>query len=99
MPTAFDPVTLGGLELPNRIVMAPMTRSRAAMPGATATPLMAEYYAQRAGAGLIITEGIQPNVVGEGYMNTPACTATPRCGRGRPSPRPSTPPVAGFSRS
>jgi len=71
VPTAFDPVTLGGLELPNRIVMAPMTRSRAAMPGATATPLMAEYYAQRAGAGLIITEGIQPNVVGEGYVNTP----------------------------
>lgn len=51
--------------------MAPMTRSRAQDPGATATELMATYYAQRASAGLIITEGIQPSVVGQGYTNTP----------------------------
>ena len=51
--------------------MAPMTRSRATAEGALATPLMAEYYAQRAGAGLIITEGIQPSAVGQGYTNTP----------------------------
>ena len=51
--------------------MAPMTRSRATAEGALATPLMAEYYAQRAGAGLIITEGIQPSAVEQGYTNTP----------------------------
>jgi N-ethylmaleimide reductase len=68
--TAFDPIEIGHLRLPNRIVMAPMTRSRAAGAG-LATALMARYYAQRASAGLIITEGIQPCVVGQGYPNTP----------------------------
>ena len=70
-PSAFDTFRLGGIELPNRIVMAPMTRSRAYGPGATPTDLMATYYAQRASAGLIITEGIQPSVVGQGYPDTP----------------------------
>ena len=51
----FTPVTLGDLQLANRIVMAPLTRNRA--PDAIPTPLMAEYYAQRATAGLIISEG------------------------------------------
>ena len=50
--------------------MAPMTRSRANSAG-SATALMAQYYAQRASAGLIITEGVQPSVVGHGYPNTP----------------------------
>jgi N-ethylmaleimide reductase len=68
--TAFDPIQVGQLTLPNRIVMAPMTRSRATGPG-LATDLMARYYAQRASAGLIITEGIQPSVVGQGYPSTP----------------------------
>ncbi|MFD8410930.1 alkene reductase [Streptomyces sp. NPDC059650] len=71
MSTAFDPIYLGGKRLANRIAMAPMTRSRAYGPGATATELMATYYAQRASAGLIITEGIQPSVVGQGYPDTP----------------------------
>ncbi len=71
MPTAFDTYDLAGLTLSNRIVMAPMTRSRAYGDGATPTPLMATYYAQRAGAGLIVTEGIQPSVVGQGYPDTP----------------------------
>ncbi|MFI9203192.1 alkene reductase [Streptomyces sp. NPDC053048] len=71
MTTAFDPIDLGVTRLANRIAMAPMTRSRAYGPGATATPEMATYYAQRAGAGLIITEGIQPSVVGQGYPDTP----------------------------
>ncbi|GIG69134.1 alkene reductase [Phytomonospora endophytica] len=71
MTTAFDPVRIGALELANRIAMAPMTRSRAHGPGATATELMATYYEQRAGAGLIITEGAQPSVVGQGYPDTP----------------------------
>lgn len=71
MTTAFDPIDLSGKALANRIAMAPMTRSRADAPAATATELMATYYAQRASAGLIITEGIQPSAVGQGYANTP----------------------------
>ncbi|MFI5682832.1 alkene reductase [Streptomyces sp. NPDC051636] len=70
MTTAFDPIDLPGLRLANRIVMAPMTRSRAA-DGGLPTALTAEYYAQRASAGLIVTEGIQPSAVGQGYPGTP----------------------------
>jgi N-ethylmaleimide reductase len=69
MSTAFEPLNLAGTELPNRIVMSPMTRSRAH--DTVPTPVMAEYYAQRASAGLIITEGIQPSVIGQGYPFTP----------------------------
>ena len=69
MTTAFEPFDLGGLTLANHIVMSPMTRSRAV--DQTPTPLMAEYYAQRATAGLIITEGTQPSVAGQGYLDTP----------------------------
>ncbi|MDQ1011542.1 N-ethylmaleimide reductase [Streptomyces sp. V4I23] len=71
MTTAFDPIRLGGRQLANRIAMAPMTRSRAHGPGLTPTPSVVEYYAQRASAGLIVTEGIQPSVVGQGYPDTP----------------------------
>ncbi|MFF4574876.1 alkene reductase [Streptomyces sp. NPDC001410] len=71
MTTAFEPIVLGGKRLVNRVVMAPMTRSRAYGPGAEPTELMATYYAQRAGAGLIVTEGIQPSPVGQGYPDTP----------------------------
>lgn len=71
MSTAFDSYELGGNRLANRIVMAPMTRSRAYGPGATATELMATYYAQRASAGLIVTEGTQPSPIGQGYPDTP----------------------------
>ncbi|MFD9408211.1 alkene reductase [Streptomyces sp. NPDC059989] len=71
MTTAFAPYELGGIHLSNRIVMAPMTRSRAYGPGQTPTELMAAYYAQRASAGLIVTEGTQPSVVGQGYPDTP----------------------------
>ncbi|MFB7462741.1 alkene reductase [Streptomyces sp. NPDC056224] len=71
MTTAFDPIVLGAKTLASRIVMAPMTRSRAYGPGAEPTELMAKYYAQRASAGLIVTEGIQPSPVGQGYPNTP----------------------------
>ncbi|MEU6412201.1 alkene reductase [Microbispora sp. NPDC046933] len=69
MTSAFDPITVGGTRLANRIAMAPMTRSRAY--GGLVTELTAEYYAQRASAGLIITEGIQPSVIGQGYPFTP----------------------------
>ncbi|MFJ3804678.1 alkene reductase [Streptomyces sp. NPDC090088] len=66
----FTPYGLGELSLPNRIVMAPMTRSRAA-DGNVPTPLMAEYYAQRASAGLIISEGTQISQQGQGFAWTP----------------------------
>lgn len=55
MATLFDPIVLGDLELPNRIVMAPLTRCRADE-GRVPNALMAEYYAQRADAGLILSE-------------------------------------------
>ncbi|WP_312567328.1 alkene reductase [Comamonas sp.] len=66
----FSPYRMGTLELPNRIVMPPMTRSRAAA-GDVATPLMAAYYAQRASAGLIVSEGTQISPQGQGYAWTP----------------------------
>ncbi|MCL1869928.1 MAG: alkene reductase [Promicromonosporaceae bacterium] len=69
MTTAFEPLTAGSLTLRNRVVMAPMTRSRAY--GTLPTSDTAAYYAQRAGAGLIVTEGIQPSAVGQGYPDTP----------------------------
>jgi N-ethylmaleimide reductase len=68
--SAFNPIYLSGIPLANRLVMAPMTRSRAAE-GGLPTALTAEYYAQRASAGLIVTEGIQPSVIGQGYPSTP----------------------------
>ena len=66
----FDPFTLCGLHLPNRVVMPPMTRARAAA-GEVPTRMMADYYAQRASAGLIVTEGIQVSPQGQGYAWTP----------------------------
>lgn len=67
----FEPYGLGGLELPNRIVMPPMTRSRASQPGDVPNALMAEYYAQRASAGLIVSEGTWISPLGKGYAWTP----------------------------
>jgi N-ethylmaleimide reductase len=65
----FEKYILGDIELSNRIVMSPMTRSRAI--GNVPNALMAEYYAQRAGAGLIITEGTSPSANGLGYARIP----------------------------
>jgi N-ethylmaleimide reductase len=70
MNQSFTPVRVGGYTLPNRLVMAPMTRSRAKFDG-TPGELAAEYYAQRAGVGLIVTEGTQPSDDGQGYLTTP----------------------------
>lgn len=66
----FSPAQLGALTLKNRVVMAPMTRSRATS-NHVPTPLMAEYYGQRASAGLIISEGIAPSPNGAGYARIP----------------------------
>ena len=71
MPSLFDPVQLGDLHLPNRVVMAPLTRDRAT-PGTDAPhSLNAEYYRQRATAGLIISEATQISPEGKGYAWTP----------------------------
>lgn len=67
----FQTLRLGALELPNRIVMPPMTRSRSTQPGDVANELMAEYYAQRASAGLIISEGTYISPMAKGYAGTP----------------------------
>ena len=69
--TLFENTQVGAVELKSRIVMAPMTRARAAQPGNIPTALMAEYYQQRAGAGLIITEATQISPQGQGYSWTP----------------------------
>jgi 2,4-dienoyl-CoA reductase-like NADH-dependent reductase (Old Yellow Enzyme family) len=70
MHQSFTPVRVGRYTLPNRLVMAPMTRSRAKFDG-TPGELAAEYYAQRASVGLIVTEGTQPSDDGQGYLMTP----------------------------
>ncbi len=70
MDKLFTPFKVGDTELVNRVVMAPMTRSRATV-GDTADELTAKYYQQRASAGLIITEGSQISVQGQGYLFTP----------------------------
>src|SRR5262249_7513619 len=68
--TLFEPYRLGDLELNNRFVMSPMTRSRA-LDGGVPNPLAATYYVQRSSAGLIVTEGTQVSPQGVGYIRTP----------------------------
>jgi len=70
MPTLFDPIKIGELELANRIIMAPLTRCRADA-GRVPNALMAEYYVQRASAGLIISEATAVTPMGVGYADTP----------------------------
>lgn len=70
MPSLFDSVTFGELQLPNRIILAPLTRTRASE-GRVPNALMAEYYVQRASAGLMLTEATSVSPMGVGYPNTP----------------------------
>jgi len=70
-PILFTTYNLSGLELKNRMVMAPMTRSRSDNPGNLATSLTAEYYEQRSTAGLIISEGTPVSTKAVGYINVP----------------------------
>lgn len=70
MRTLFEAATVGSARTANRIAMAPMTRSRATAEG-HATDAMARYYGQRSTAGLIVTEGVQPSLTGQGYPDTP----------------------------
>jgi N-ethylmaleimide reductase len=74
MTSLFDPILVGKMHLPNRIVMAPLTRNRA--PDAIPTPLMAQYYAQRASAGLLITEATAISAQGQGYADVPGLYGT-----------------------
>ena len=76
MTTLFDSLKVGELILPNRIVMAPLTRMRSKQPGNIPLPLNAEYYAQRASAGLIISEATQISQQGQGYPGTPGIHST-----------------------
>jgi len=69
--TLFTPYKMNGIELKNRFLMAPMTRSRATQPGDDPNTLMAEYYEQRTSAGLIISEATQISLQGKGYAKTP----------------------------
>lgn len=71
MTTLFSPLKVGALTLPNRLVMAPLTRMRSKQPGNIPHALNAEYYAQRASAGLIIAEATQVSQQGQGYPATP----------------------------
>lgn len=71
MSHLFEPITIGDLTLPNRIIMAPLTRSRANNEGRVPNDLMVEYYAQRASAGLILTEATIVSPMGAGYAHTP----------------------------
>ena len=70
-PHLYSPLKMGELTLANRIVMAPMTRSRAGQSDDAVSSLQVTYYGQRADAGLIITEGVHPSADGKGYNRTP----------------------------
>ena len=71
MPTLLDPLILGDLVLPNRVIMAPLTRCRAGGGGRVPNAVMAEYYAQRSTAGLILSEATAVTPMGVGYPDTP----------------------------
>jgi len=70
MTSLYDPITLGNLQLANRVFMAPLTRNRA-MPSGVPGPWASTYYGQRASAGLIVSEATQISPMGTGYINTP----------------------------
>lgn len=71
MPNIFDPIQMGEIAIKNRIIMAPLTRMRSKQPGNVPHQLNAEYYAQRASAGLIVSEATQVSQQGQGYPGTP----------------------------
>src|SRR4028119_847128 len=83
MTDIWTPIEVGGIRLPNRMAMAPMTRGRA-LPDGTPSDISADYYAQRATLGLLVTEGTQPSEDGQGYLNTPGIHKPPPLEGGRP---------------
>jgi N-ethylmaleimide reductase len=78
----FTSYRIGDLDLPNRIVMAPLTRMRAKSDDHVPTTLQTEYYVQRATAGLIVTEGVAISPEGFGWANTPGLWTKIRFGAG-----------------
>ena len=70
MTSMFDPIKVGALELPNRIIMAPLTRARAVGGSRVPNAMMAEYYVQRASAGLILSEATAVTPMGVGYADS-----------------------------
>ena len=70
MNTLFTPIQIGALQLPNRIIMAPLTRCRSSE-GRVPNALMAQYYTQRSNAGMILSEATSVTTMGVGYPNTP----------------------------
>ncbi len=86
-----SPLVLGDLHLKNRVVMAPLTRSRAS-DDRVPTPMMAEYYAQRASAGLILSEATVISEEANGYLNTPGLSML-KCRVGNSLPMPCMPKV------
>jgi 2,4-dienoyl-CoA reductase-like NADH-dependent reductase (Old Yellow Enzyme family) len=88
MTTLWTQFKVGPITLEHRLAMAPMTRSRA-LPDGTPAPSAAEYYAQRASLGLLITEGTQPSADGQGYLTTPRPSTAST--RGRTPPKPTAP--------
>ena len=71
MPSLFDPLQIGDIALSNRVALAPLTRNRSPGPGRVPGPLTAEYYRQRASAGLLITEATHISPTAQGYADTP----------------------------
>ena len=71
MPSLFDPIKIGDLQLPNRILMAPLTRNRSSGDGRVPNTMMRDYYVQRASAGLILSEATSVSPQGVGYPHTP----------------------------
>lgn len=82
----FTPLKVGAVTVPNRVFMAPLTRLRSIEPGDIPTPLMGEYYRQRASSGLIISEATQISAQAKGYAAHRACTARSRLPHGKKSP-------------
>ncbi len=81
----FSPLKVGAVTVPNRVFMAPLTRLRSIEPGDIPTPLMGEYYRQRASSGLIITEATQISAQAKGYAGA-GCTARSRLPRRKSPP-------------
>ena len=85
MTTIWKTIRVGQMDLPHRLALAPMTRSRAEFNGVPGEHA-AEYYAQRASLGLLITEGVQPSADGQGYFATPGIQAIEHAAGWRKSP-------------
>ncbi len=88
VPSLFEPLALGAVSAPHRVLMAPLTRQRATQPGDVPNDLMRDHYVQRAAAGLIVSEGTQISPEGRGTPALPASTATSRSRAGGASRTP-----------